>query len=94
MLSFERKRQIFRSFPELTEVPISYGRINYVFENSRKPRKVLARELYKSGNGYVYGGYLNGEYPVDDRGWVNIKHFSESELRTIIRKAIDSMSKY
>jgi hypothetical protein len=40
----------------------------------------------------VCGKYMD-DYPVDDRGWVRIKDYTQNELKTIIRKAIDSMSK-
>jgi hypothetical protein len=92
MLSFEQKRTIFSSFPELKETEISHGRVNYEYSASKKSRKVLARELHPSGNGYVCGEYING-YDVDPRGWVKIKDFNEEALRTIIKEAIESMSR-
>jgi hypothetical protein len=92
LLSFEEKHLIFLSFPELTETKISKDRINFKYRSSKKKGKVLACELHPSGNGYVCGKYMD-DYPVDDRGWVRIKDYTENELKTIIRKAIDSMSK-
>lgn len=90
-LTFKHKREIFRSFPELIEEVMSNGRVNYRYEASKWPRKVVATELSQTGNGYVYGGYLV-EYKkwIDDRGWINIRDFSEKPLRELIRKAIIS----
>ncbi|MDK2823554.1 MAG: hypothetical protein PWP71_1472 [Clostridia bacterium] len=90
-LSFEQKKQIFRSFPELTEETISNGRVNYKFLGSRRPGKIIARELSHTGNGYVYGGFLEEyKHVADSRGWVNIKNYSETELRQIIERVLSS----
>jgi hypothetical protein len=92
-LSFKQKRNIFRSFPELTEVTDKTGRISYNFEGSRQKRKQLVRELTHTGNGYIYGGFLpEYRHLIDDRGWINIRDFSESELREIVAKVIRSFS--
>ena len=90
-LSFDHKRKIFKSFPELTEEIKSNGRVNYVFVNSNQQRKVLARELTYTGNGYVSGQYLaNCEYVVDDRGWINIRDFNEKQLVDLIMRGVES----
>lgn len=92
-LSFEQKRNIFRSFPELTEKIDKYGRISYFYEGSKQRRKQMARELTHTGNGYGYGGYLpEYRHLTDERGWINIRDFSESELRELISKVIRSFS--
>ena len=90
-LSFEQKRSIFNSFP-LTEIPISYERFNYHFEGSNRSKKVVITQLSrKTGNGYVYGGYLqNSTYKLDSRGWIKVKDFDESTLRELVKKAIQS----
>lgn len=90
MLSFEHKQAIFWSFHELKEVPVSHDRINYVLPTSKKRGKTVARELHRSGNGYVCGRYM-GDYPTDARGWGSIKHLDETQLREVVRKAINSM---
>ena len=90
-LSFDQKRSILQSYPELIEVPKSNNRYSYFFEDSKQPRKVVARELSPTGNGYVYGAYLKDHsYVIDARGWIRIKDFSESELRELVEKAIQS----
>ncbi|QQE80437.1 hypothetical protein [Alicyclobacillus sp. SO9] len=93
MLSFEHKREILRSFPELREQSISNGHyVNFTFSSSKKPGKTVARELYHSGNGYVCGRYM-ADYPTDARGWINIKNFNEAELKEVVSMSIESMSK-
>lgn len=90
MLSFEHKKAIFRSFKQLQEKPISNKRINYVYPESLQRGKVLARELYPSGNGYVNAKYMDSEiikkkgYNVDPRGWIKIENFSDQQLRELI----------
>ncbi|QQE77278.1 hypothetical protein [Alicyclobacillus sp. SO9] len=93
MLSFEHKREILRSFPELREESISNGRfVNFTFSGSKKPGRTVARELYHSGNGFVCGRYME-DYLTDARGWINIKNFKEAELREVVSRSIASMSK-
>jgi len=92
-LFFEQKRKIFKSFPELTEKIDKYGRISYLYEGSKRRRKQIARELTHTGNGYIYGGFLpEYHYLIDERGWINILDFSESQLRELISKVIRSFS--
>lgn len=98
MLSFEHKKSIFRSFSQLQEKPISKGRINYVYPESRQRGKILITQLSSSGNGYVNGKYMDGKiikekgYQVDPRGWICIKDFSEEQLREVVEIAMMSMS--
>ncbi len=90
-LSFDDKRSILRSFPELIEVPMSNERLSYHFEGSQQPRKVIVTQLSPTGNAYVCGAYLKDRsYVVDARGWISIKDFSKTELREVVAKAIES----
>lgn len=96
MLSLEQKRKIFNSFPELTEKKSivkksNTERFGYDFKESKRNKKEIARELTDTGNGYIYVNYLK-EYKdqMDDRGFVNIKDFTETKLREIIIKVIQS----
>lgn len=88
---------MFRGFDHLYETTISNNRVNFVYPNSTQKGKVLARELYATGNGYVVGKYLNEAiikqkgYVVDSRGWINIKKFSDRELKEVIDLAMKSM---
>jgi pyruvate dehydrogenase complex dehydrogenase (E1) component len=92
MLSLDQKLAVFGEFDELKKESISYERINFKYPDSKKRKQVIARELHQSGNGYVYGGYIK-RFKTDSRGWVNIKYFTEDELRNIIREAIGSFSR-
>lgn len=57
-------------------------RTNY--EKSKYRREQIATQLSHTGNGYIYGEYLTDcKYRIDDRGWINIKDLSESELREL-----------
>lgn len=91
MLTFEEKLAIIESYPELEKKNVSLGRINFHFENSVYDKKNVVYHLHPNGNGYVYGEFLSG-YDLDGKGMVNIRDFSAEELKTIIRKSIDSLS--
>jgi predicted ribonuclease YlaK len=92
-LTLKQKREIFKSFPELSEQVGKYGKISYKYYGSKRVRKEVARELSHTGNGYVYGAYLP-EYKneLDPRGWICIKDYGEKDLRELIRKAIEAYS--
>lgn len=90
MLSIEEKRNILNSFEELTERIDEYERHFYYFYDSNSRRKLLGREFSLSGNGYIYGEVLEDYKNIcDDRGWVNVKNFTENKLYDIINKIID-----
>ncbi|WP_423800960.1 hypothetical protein [Neobacillus sp. SAB-20_R2A] len=97
MLSFEEKKEIFRTF-KLEEKEISNGRVNFNYPESKQRGLVLARELQQSGNGYVLGKYMSEEvikknnYTVDARGWISVRDFSKDELIKVIVEAMKSMS--
>ncbi|MBS4213835.1 hypothetical protein [Neobacillus rhizophilus] len=97
MLSFEEKKEIFRTF-KLEEKEISNGRVNFNYPESKQRGLVLARELQQSGNGYVLGKYMSEEvirknnYTVDPRGWISVRDFTKAELITVIVEAMKSMS--
>lgn len=97
MLTLEQKKEIFDSYG-LKETRISNDRFNFEFLEGKQRRKVLARELHQSGNGYVLGVYIPSEiinkngYRVDSRGWISIKSFTKEELKAVIEESIRSMS--
>jgi hypothetical protein len=97
MLTLKEKVEVFKSY-DLKETSISYERINFENTASKQTRKVLARELHESGNGYVLGEYMSKDtiekyrYKVDSRGWISIKDFNKESLRIVIEEAIKSMS--
>jgi hypothetical protein len=93
MLTFEQKLAVLDSYPELERKNVSLGRVNYHFEGSLHDKKTIAYHLHPNGNGYVYAGLLKG-YPVDDKGLVNIRDFSEAELRKLLDATIAALAAY
>ncbi|OCA90627.1 hypothetical protein A8F94_01745 [Bacillus sp. FJAT-27225] len=91
MLTFEEKLAVIESFPELTRKNVSLGRVNFQFEESVTDKKNVVYHLHPNGNGYVYAAGLPG-YDTDQKGLVNIRDFTESELRELLAKTIASMS--
>lgn len=94
MLSLHEKRAILNNFTELREKEDKFGRFFYYYDESPSRKKIVARELTISGNGYVYGEYLQ-EYKhlLYKDGSVCIKHFSSEELQSIVKKSISSLNR-
>ena len=91
MLTFKEKLAIAASFPELEQKNVSLGRVNFQFPESKTDKKNVIYHLHPNGNGFVYAEGLPG-YPVDQKGMVNIRDYSEEDLRTLIQKSIDLLS--
>ncbi|WP_088041117.1 hypothetical protein [Bacillus sp. EAC] len=91
MLTYEQKLSIIESFPELTKKSVSLGRINFQYEESLKEKKNVVFHLHPNGNGFVYAEGIRG-YKTNDKGMVNIRDFSEEDLRIIITKSIENLS--
>lgn len=89
MLTFEQKQAIIESFPQLTKKEISLKRVNYHFDGSLYEKTIVVEKLHPNGNGFVFvGDLLKYEKEVSDKGLVNIRDYSEQELRNIIEAAI------
>ncbi|WP_375104862.1 hypothetical protein ACDZ28_12830 [Paenibacillus sp. RS8] len=93
MLTFEQKLAILDSYPQLERKNVSLGRVNYHYEESQHDKKTVVYHLHPNGNGYVFAGLLRG-YETDDKGFVNIRDYSESELRSLLDASITSLSIY
>lgn len=93
MLTFEQKLAILDSYPQLERKNVSLGRVNYHYEESQHDKKTVAFHLHPNGNGYVFAGLLRG-YETDDKGFVNIRDYSEFELRNLLDASITSLSIY
>ncbi|SEU02448.1 hypothetical protein [Paenibacillus sp. NFR01] len=93
MLTFEQKLEILDSYPELERKNVSLGRVNYHFEESRHEKKTVAYHLHPNGNGFVYAGLLSG-YEMDDKGLVNIRDYTEEQLRELLDRTLDALSSY
>ncbi|RTE05741.1 hypothetical protein [Paenibacillus whitsoniae] len=91
MLTLEQKLRIIESFPELQRKDVSLGRINYHYEESVYDKKNVVYHLHPNGNGFVYAELIQG-YRTDDRGLVNIRDFTEDELRDVVAKSILSLT--
>ncbi|MFE1628935.1 hypothetical protein ACFLFF_19530 [Brevibacillus reuszeri] len=91
MLTFEEKLAIIESFPQLTRNDVSLKRVNFHYEESLHDKKAVVYHLHPNGNGFVFAAFLKG-YQKDDKGYVNIRDFSEDQLRTIIEASINSLS--
>lgn len=89
MLTFEQKQQIIESYDELERKDISLKRVNYHLETSLYEKTLVVEKLHPNGNGYVFVGNLP-QYKelTDDRHLVNIRDFSEAELRDVIEASI------
>ncbi|OAB35998.1 hypothetical protein [Paenibacillus glacialis] len=93
MLSFEQKLEILESYTELQRKNVSLGRVNFHYEESQSDKKTVALHLHPNGNGYVYAGLLQG-YVLDDKGFANIREFTEEQLKTLIDASIRSLSSH
>lgn len=91
MLTFNEKLEIIESFPELERKNVSLGRINFQFEESISDKKNIVYHLHPNGNGFVYAGQLDN-YDTDEKGMVNIRDFSEDQLRKLLKQSIQSLS--
>ncbi|WP_373895738.1 hypothetical protein ACUL41_11715 [Virgibacillus natechei] len=92
MLTFEEKLAIIESFPELQRQDISLGRVNFHFEESVMDKKIVVYRLHPNGNGFVYAEQIDDAYTIDSKGMVNIRDFTEQELRKVIKQSIASLS--
>jgi len=93
MLTFEQKQAIIESFPQLTKKEISLNRLNYRYEESLFEKSIVVEKLHPNGNGFVYVGDLLKYEPIaNDKGLVNIRDFSEVELKEIITDSINYLS--
>jgi hypothetical protein len=91
MLTFEQKLSIIEAYPKLTRKDVSLKRVNFHYEESGSDKKNVVYHLHPNGNGFVYAEYLDG-YDVDEKGMVNIRDFTEEELRNIINESIESLA--
>ncbi|MED1201660.1 hypothetical protein [Heyndrickxia acidicola] len=92
MLTFEQKMAIIESFHELEKKNVSLGRINYHYEDSVSDKKNVIYHLHPNGNGFVYAEKIDEYgYRTDGKGMINIREFSEQELRNMISKSIASL---
>lgn len=92
MLSLEEKLAIAASFPELARKDVSLGRINFHYLESDYEKTTVLYHLHPNGNGFVYAEYIPG-CKADAKGLINIRDYGEDELREIIAKSIQSLTR-
>lgn len=91
MLTFEEKKAIIDTFPQLKSKEVSLKRLNYHFEESFYDKTVVVQHLHPNGNGFVYVGD-SPDYEANEKGLVNIRDFSAAELRSVIAESIRMLS--
>jgi hypothetical protein len=91
MLTFQEKLDIIETFDELTKKDVSLNRVNFHFEDSLYDKTIVVYHLHPNGNGFVYTGDLP-QYESNSKGLVNIRDFSDHELRDIITASITYLS--
>ncbi|EGL18507.1 MULTISPECIES: hypothetical protein [unclassified Paenibacillus] len=91
MLTFEQKIAIMESFPELQRKNVSLGRVNFHYEDSAYDKKTVGYHFHPNGNGYIYAGQIQGA-ETDDKGLVNIRDYTEEQLRDLAGAAIRSLN--
>lgn len=91
MLTFTEKLAIIESYPQLQRKNVSLGRVNFHFEDSVYDKKIVVQHLHPNGNGFVYAGHLSPR-ETDNKGLVNIRDYSEDELRDILNNSIAYLS--
>ncbi|MDQ0219928.1 hypothetical protein ELQ35_17975 [Peribacillus cavernae] len=93
MLTFEEKLEIIESYPELQRKDVSLGRVNFHFEGSVYDKKIVVQHLHPNGNGFVYAGHLPRK-ASDKKGFINIREYSEEQLRKILQASISYLSAF
>lgn len=91
MLTFEEKQTIIESFPQLTRKEVSMKRLNYHYMDSLYDKTIVVYHLHPNGNGFVFVGDLK-KYKADKKGLINIRDYSEADLRTVISDSIQYLS--
>lgn len=91
MLNVEQKLEILESYPQLQRKNVSLGRVNFHYEDSAYEKKIVALHIHPNGNGYIYAGLLPN-YETDAKGFVNIRDYSEADLRTLLDATLQAMS--
>ncbi|MGQ8873185.1 hypothetical protein [Paenibacillus sp. TSA_86.1] len=91
MLNVEQKLEILESYPQLQRKNVSLGRVNFHYEDSAYEKKIVALHIHPNGNGYIYAGLLPN-YETDAKGFVNIRDYSEADLRSLLDATLKAMS--
>lgn len=85
MLSFEEKQAIIEKMNGLEANPVSLGRINYHYPESKRDKQIVVKFLHPNGNGFVY---WPDSLEAGKDGFVNIRDYNASELEAVLKGAI------
>lgn len=91
ILTFEEKKEIFDSYPELEASPVSMNRLNYHFKESAVAKTVVVRFLHPNGNAFIYAGYLPKE--ETNKGYISVLEDDEDRIRELVEEAISFLRK-
>lgn len=91
MLSFKEKLAIMESFPQLERRDVSLGRVNFHYDRSVIEKKNVGFHFHPNGNGYIFAGEIEG-VETDEKGFVNVRDYSEEELRSLVERSIQSLT--
>ena len=88
-MSYEQVVSVLEEFSELKRKENTQNRATYYLPNSPIRRQNVLQELYLTGNGYLYVGYLPEYHDrMDNNKLVNIKNFSQHEFRSVLEKVL------
>lgn len=90
-MSLDQVVKVIEEFSELQRKECTKNRVSYSYPGSPIKRKNVIQELYLTGNGYLFVGYLPEFHKqMDKNRLINIKSMTRDELRISIRKVIQS----
>jgi hypothetical protein len=90
-MSYDQVVCVLEKFSELKRKESTQNRATYYFPNSPIRKQTVLQELYLTGNGYLYVGYLPEYHDrMDKNRLINIKTFSQHEFRSVLKKVLQS----
>lgn len=90
-MSYESVVSVLQEFSELKRKESTQNRATYYLANSPIRKQNVLQELYLTGNGYLYVGYLPEYHDrMDKNKLINIKKFSQHEFRSVLEKVLES----
>ncbi|AIS60148.1 hypothetical protein [Listeria ivanovii] len=92
MLNFEEKKALIESMGDFELHEISMDRMNVHYPESKRDKKIIVKHLHPNGNAFIYAPFLEVE-PLDKQGYVNVKDYSENEIRVLLEEAKEYMDK-
>lgn len=93
-MSHEQVISVLEEFLELKRKESTNQRTTYYYPGSPIRKKNVVQEIYLTGNGYIFVGYLP-EYhdQMDKNRLLNLKNLSQYEFRVLLKKVLQSFHK-